>query len=52
MRSLKSLAMLSVRKELVCMKCNISDSQVMFCFVLITLKKVSLDTLFLCSVGQ
>ena len=52
MWSLKSLAMLSVRKELVCMKCNISDSQVMFCFVLITLKKVSLDTLFLCSVGQ
>ena len=40
-----------VRVELVYMQYKISDSQVLFYFVLI-LKTDSLDTLFLCSVGQ
>ena len=43
----------SVRVELVCMQYNISDSQALFwCFVLIILRMASLDTIFLCSVGQ
>ena len=40
-----------VRVELVYMQFNISDSQALFCFVLI-LRMASLDTLFLCYVGQ
>ena len=40
-----------VTVELVYMQYNISDSQALFCFVLI-LRMASLDTLFLCSVGQ
>ena len=40
-----------VRVKLVYMQYNISDSQALFCFVLI-LRMASLDTLFLCSVEQ
>ena len=40
-----------VRVELVCMQYNLRGSQALFCFVLI-LRMASLDTLFLCSVGQ
>ena len=47
----KNLAML-VTAELVYMQYNISDSQTLFRFVLITLRMASLDTLFLCSVEQ
>ena len=52
MWSLKSLPMLSVRKELVCMQYNTSVSQALFCFALIILRMASLGILFLCSVGQ
>ena len=40
-----------VRGKLVYMQYNISDSQALFCFVLI-LRMASLNTLFLCYVGQ
>ena len=43
---------LRVRVELVDMQYNISDSQALFCFVLMILRMDILDALFLCSVEQ